>query len=214
MNIDTLILCGGGPVGLVQFGILKKFLEKKEIVYEKIKNIYSTSIGSVIGLIFILNNDYNDITNYFINRPYNKLYDFNLNNFLNIIKNKGLINSDFIKTFLKSIILASPLDVDENCTFLQLYNKTNIYFNVNSTCLNDFEVKMFNYLNTPEIKVLDAIYTSCSIPILFIPLSIDNNIYLDGGFISNCPIDNYIHDFKEKIDKDYSFSNCLILYNV
>ena len=51
MTIKHIVLCGGGPIGLVSYGAIKKLVEHKIIIYKNIKSIYSTSVGCFIALI-------------------------------------------------------------------------------------------------------------------------------------------------------------------
>ena len=78
------------------------------------------------------------------------------------------------------------INLDPDITFMELYNKTKILYTVNSFNISKCECDYFNYQNTPDIKVLDAIMASCSIPLLFPSYNINNNYYYDGGLINNC----------------------------
>ena len=43
-KIEHLVLCGGGPVGLVQYGSLKYLTNNGYLFLSNIKSIYATSI--------------------------------------------------------------------------------------------------------------------------------------------------------------------------
>ena len=55
MTIKHLVLCGGGPVGIVIYSALKKLINKNIINLKEIKSIYSTSIGAFVSFIVLLN---------------------------------------------------------------------------------------------------------------------------------------------------------------
>ena len=78
MVINHLVLSGGGPVGLVEYGVLKQLTKLNIINYKNIKSIYATSIGSYIGLIYLLNYKWEWIDDFLIKRPLNKLVGNNL----------------------------------------------------------------------------------------------------------------------------------------
>ena len=76
MTIKHIVLCGGGPVGLVSYGAIKKLMNNNIIIYENIKSIYSTSIGCFIAFIFMLNLKLDWIDDYIIKRPWENLVNF------------------------------------------------------------------------------------------------------------------------------------------
>jgi predicted acylesterase/phospholipase RssA len=71
----------------------------------------------------------------------------------------------------------------------ELYLKTGITFTVNATNLSDYNLEYFNNRLTPDVKVMDAIVASSSLPILFPPYLINETYYYDGGFCDNCPVE-------------------------
>ena len=83
--VKHLVLTGGGPVGLVEYGALKYLTEKNYIIYENIKSIYSISIGGIIGLIYILKYDWTWMDDFLIKRPWNKLFNITYSSYMNIL---------------------------------------------------------------------------------------------------------------------------------
>ena len=47
---------------------------------------------------------------------------------------------------------------------------------------------MFFHKTHPHVKLVDACYASCSIPVVFKPISIDEKYYIDGGILLNYPV--------------------------
>ena len=91
--IKHLVFCGGGPVGLVQYGALKCLTNNNIINRNTLESIYATSIGSVIAFIYMLDFDWSWIDDFFIKRPWEKLVNFSYAVYLNIFYEK--------KSFLK-----------------------------------------------------------------------------------------------------------------
>ena len=54
MTIKHLVLCGGGPVGLVMYGALKRLHERNVWKLSDIESIYMCSIGSLFGITISL----------------------------------------------------------------------------------------------------------------------------------------------------------------
>ena len=101
MLIENLVIGGGGGATLAFIGIIKILLEKEIINIKNLNNIYAVSGGSIIGFLILINMDYKDIENYFIKRPWNKLFENKINeNLLNRInisfQEKGILDLTFI----------------------------------------------------------------------------------------------------------------------
>ena len=69
MTIKHIVLCGGGPIGIVSYGAIKELMINKIINYKDIKSIYSTSIGCFISLIILFNLNFEWIDDFIVKRP-------------------------------------------------------------------------------------------------------------------------------------------------
>jgi predicted acylesterase/phospholipase RssA len=70
-----------------------------------------------------------------------------------------------------------------------------------ATNLNKYCYKKFNYIDTPDVKVLDAIRMSISIPFVFTSNSFEGDLHVDGGLIDNYPSGL----FKDNLDNVLGF---------
>ena len=204
MVIKHLVLSGGGVVGLVEYGILKQLSKSNIISYKNIKSIYATSVGTFIGLIYLLNYKWEWMDDFFIKRQLDKLVSNKLNLY-NFFFKKGIIDEELIKIIIKPLLLGKNLD--ENITLKQFYDINKIKFNIYVSNISLFKKEVFNYLTTPDMSIIKAIAISMSIPILFQPNYYNNNLYLDGGIFLNTPLNECY--LTEKCDKD----NILVLFN-
>jgi len=205
MTIKHIVLCGGGPVGIVSYGAIKELVCKNIIDYNEIKSIYSTSIGCVVALIFLLKLDWNSIDDFIVKRPWTNLMNFSSVDYFNLIFTKGLCDENFIITCLKPLFLAA--DVDINITLRELYNLTNIHWHLFTSNLNKFTKVDLNYLTHPDLTVIQSIHMSVSIPVIIKPPFYNNEYYLDGGIFSNSPVnDCYLYE-KCTADNILSFVN-------
>ena len=203
--IKHLVLCGGGPIGLVEYGALKYLTNNNIINHSTIESIYATSIGSIIAFIYILNFDWAWIDDFFIKRPWEKLVNISYSAYLNIFYDKGIVNKKIIINALKPLFLAKEIKL--TITLLEFYNLTNIEFNIYTCNLTSFKKEKLNHINTPNLELLDALYMSSSVPVMFAPLYITNCYYLDGGIFVNCPINECIFDKKCSTDEILCFTN-------
>ena len=203
--IKHLVLSGGGPIGFVEYGALKYLTQKKFIEHKNIESIYAISIGGVIGLIYILNYDWEWMDDFLIKRPWNKLTNFSYSSYINILYEKGLVNKNVVISAFEPLFLAKNIPL--NITLLEFYNLTKIEFNIFACCLDELNQKKFNYITTPNIELIDALYISLAIPIMFVPLYINNSFYLDGGILVGCPINQCIAEKQCEHDDIFCFMN-------
>ena len=203
--IKHLVLCGGGPIGLLEYGALKYLTNNNIINHSTIESIYATSVGSIIAFIYILNFDWAWIDDFFIKRPWEKLINISYSAYLNIFYDKGIVNKKIIINALKPLFLAKEIKL--TITLLEFYNLTNIEFNIYTCNLTSFKKERLNHINTPNLELLDALYMSSSVPVMFVPLYITNCYYLDGAIFVNCPINECIFDKKCSHDEILCFTN-------
>ena len=204
-TIKHLVLCGGGPIGLLEYGALKYLTNNNIINHSTIESIYATSVGSIIAFIYILNFDWAWIDDFFIKRPWEKLINISYSAYLNIFYDKGIVNKKIIINALKPLFLAKEIKL--TITLLEFYNLTNIEFNIYTCNLTSFKKERLNHINTPNLELLDALYMSSSVPVMFVPLYITNCYYLDGAIFVNCPINECIVDKKCCHDEILCFTN-------
>ena len=203
--IKHLVLCGGGPIGLVQYGALKNLSNNNIINRSTLESIYATSIGSIIAFIYMLNFDWTWIDDFFIKRPWEKLVNLSYVAYLNIFYDKGIVNKNIIINALKPLFLAKEISL--TITLLEFYELTKIEFNIYTCNLTSFKKEKLNHNNTPNLELIDALYMSSSVPVMFVPLYINNCYYLDGGIFINCPINECIFDKKCYSDEIICFTN-------
>ena len=205
MTIKHIVLCGGGPVGIVSYGAIKELVSKNIIRPDEIKSIYSTSIGCIVGLIFLLKLEWNSIDDFIIKRPWGNLMNFSSIDYFNLLFTKGLCDETFLITCLKPLFLAA--DVNINITLKEFYNLTKVHWHLFTSNLNKFTKVDLNYITHPDLTVIQAINMSISIPVLVKPPFYNNEYYLDGGIFSNNPInDCYLYE-KCRSDELIAFIN-------
>ena len=181
MVIDTLCLSGGGIYGFNLIGCLKYLDESKIIILNKIKKIVGTSVGSLLGLLLIINYDINSIIKILYKLNFENIdLEYDIDNF---IENYGFNNCSEILTIIQSLFF-NKLNVYD-LTFMELYKKTGKDFNVIVVNLTKKQEELLNYKNNPEMSVILALRMSISIPLMFYPVKYNNNLYIDGSVMNN-----------------------------
>lgn len=178
--------------GIYIIGALKELIDKNIIIMDNIKSIYGTSIGSVIATLLALNLNWNDVIDYFINKPWGKNIELPHNILLSTYNDKGIINKKYINMLLLTFFKYKNIKYD--ITMLDFYNINNIELHFYTIRINDFKLIDLSHKTHPNLKVLDAIYMSCSMPILFKPLMYKDSYYIDGGLLNSYPLYNCINN--------------------
>lgn len=194
MPIKHLVISGGGPNILQLYGGLKYSHIKNIWSIDNIESIYATSAGAIVGLLLLLKIPFEDIDNYFINRPWDTIFNISAQHILQLLKQTGIFNINSLTEFLDPLLKCKQCH--STLTLKQLYDMTNINFFVFTSCLNDFEYNSISHNTHPNMLVIEAIYSSISIPCLFEPLHYENKYYFDGGLFSNYPLDKCIENLK------------------
>lgn len=190
--IKKLVISGGDLTFLSMLGAIK--IIKDDIT--NVDEIFSVSCGSWVGLFLSLKIDAEIIINYFIERPWHKLFYFDSDKLLNLYDSIGIYGVDVFYEIFKPLFKICNLDV--NITMKDLYEYSNIKLNIYSTKYSDLSFCCFNHEKTPDLKVIDAIFMSSSIPIIFKPLKYNNDYYIDGGYNCNFPLYECIKNIENK----------------
>ena len=193
MEIDTLILSGGGVNCLGLFGSLK-YLEENKIIEKDFKNI-KTIIGVSGGIFniipFLLNLSYESIIKIVLNYDCEKIIDcekFTINDILldyGILKNPG---SQIIETILINKGLSKEL------TLIELYNLTNINLISKVVNLTQSKVLYVNHESHPNLKLTVVCDMTSCIPGIFKPIIYEGEYYVDGAVCGNFPIEKNVSD--------------------
>jgi predicted acylesterase/phospholipase RssA len=180
MVIKNIVFSGGGLKGWAYIGTLKALYEL--IDFKNIEQIIGVSIGSVFGLFYLLQIPYDFILDIIMNLNFKELIDIDIDN---ILVNQSLINGNNYIEKIKEIISTK---IDPDITFIELYHYNKILYTTNALNINNSKIEYFNYKLTPNVKIVDAIMASSSLPLLFPPYKINEKYYYDGGLCNNCPV--------------------------
>jgi NTE family protein len=195
-KIKHIVVSGGSIWGFCAFGIIFEAIECGFLNIHDVESIYGTSIGAVVGLLYALKIDPNIIKEYIVNRPWESVCKKSMCAFFEIFEKKGFVQKVFFEDFFSPLL--KSIDLDINITMRDLYNFNGIEFHVFVTELNSFKLIDISYKTHPNWHVIDAIFSSCTIPFMFSPIIEDGNCYLDGGFFLNYPISKCIENVENR----------------
>lgn len=206
MTIKHLVISGGGPVMFRAMGALQKLEQEKFWIRENLKSIYGTSAGAFVGLVISLNYDWETVNKYFIERPWHEAFPITPVTLFDAFGRKGLYEKSVMRKIFKPLFDAK--DIPLTITMKQFYELTNIHLHLYTFELHKFEIVDISYTTHPDVEILDAVYMSCALPIVFSPFIIEDKCYLDGGVRTNYPLNNCIENEPEiNTDEILGFKN-------
>jgi len=185
--IKHIVVSGGGHYGLTMYGILKESHKNGFWKHENIQSLYGTSIGSFICLLVSLQYDWETLDKYFIDRPWEKVFDFSIHSIIEAFEKRGIFNQSSMNDLMEPLFLGK--NISPNITLKEFYEKTKIDLYITTSEIVNFDLNILSHKTHPEWKLMDAIYASCTIPVIFAPIIRNNCCYIDGGLFSSYPLD-------------------------
>jgi len=155
-----LVLSGGGARGIAHIGVLKA-LDEMEIEFH---HVSGTSAGAIVGALYA--------------------YGYKPDRIFELVKNLSLFNS------VRPAFAWTGLLTMDGLKELLLKNiPENNFANLSiplTVAATDIRMGKIHYFSEGEL--IPAIVSSCSIPAVFNPVSINGNLYVDGGLLDNLPV--------------------------
>lgn len=193
--IEHLVISGGGQTGLAFYGILRESEQQGFWSVDNIKSIYATSVGSFLAVLIALKYDWPTADNYLVNRPWHTIFKVDIYSVMQAFGRRGILGVDIMEQMLGPLFAGK--DIPLGITLGELYELTGIELYFFTTELNAFELVKVSHLTHSEWRVVDAVYASCTLPILFAPLIRDGKCYIDGGSLCSYPVQACLDDGRE-----------------
>lgn len=198
-EIDTLAIQGGGIKLITAIGALR-ILEQKDLM-KGINKLAGSSAGAIICVLLNIGFTADEIESTVFSQTSSIVHDFFLKIPYHLLFNYGLYTGNKMIKYIQTLFTEKGFDLD--ITFSQLYEKTGKTLVLTGTSLNTMDTFYFNYHTMPDMKVIDALRISISIPIYFTSVEYKINdithIMVDGGTLQNFPI--YYFDIVDNTGK-------------
>lgn len=213
MPIKHLVISGGGPIAFSTIACIQHLEQNGVWKLDEIETIYATSAGGIVAAILCCKYDWETINTYLLKRPWQEAYPITAEQLLNIYTNKGLFDARFTEIMFKPLLEGKNLSLD--ISLLDFYKYSNIEIHFFSMELNSFTVCDISYKTHPDLQLVKALHMTCAIPILFAPVCFEGKCYIDGGIVTNYPLDNCLQEHSN-VDEILAFKNkyCLDFDNV
>lgn len=184
----THVCIGGGSIkGFSYLGVLH-YLFSNNII-KKITKLHACSIGSLITIIIIMGISPINIFEDMLKTDLSTYWDLDVNRITTEFSILGRSIFNFWIEYITKYI-------DPNTTIKDFSEKYEVDINIITTCLNSRQTVIMNKNDYPDVKIVDALIASSSIPFLFPPYKINDKYYVDGAVkcLSGC--------FNETINDD------------
>jgi NTE family protein len=189
MEIDTLVLSGGGINCLGMVGSLK-YLQENDLIkknFSNIKTIIGVS-GGIFNIIpFLLKYSYEGILKVVFNYDCEKIVDLEKFTINDMLLDYGVLKN-VCSTIVESMLVHKGLSKD--ITLKDFYEYTNIELILKVVNLNKNNIVFASYKNFPELKLTTACDMTSCIPFVFKPIKYKDEYYVDGALCGNFPIEH------------------------
>lgn len=159
-----IALGGGGAKGLAHIGVLK-VLEAHGIVPDLVSG---TSIGALIGALYLLHGDIHAVEEYALSFENSNLYPY----LAPRPSSSGIISEKKIRAFLDGILGSTRIEALGRQFFCP------------ATDIRSGREVMFD-----RGSLQQAVRASISVPVIFKPVRLGKNYLVDGGLLNPVPVD-------------------------
>jgi len=191
-KIRHLVLSGGGGTGIAYYGALRESHKDGFWNINDIQSIHGVSCGAIFAFLMsmIKHIDWDAYDDYCIKRPWETVFGFSPDRLLKAYTNVGICGRETVELVVAPVLRS--VDLSLNVTLREFYEFTGIETHYYTTNLNTYTLVDLSYKTHPEWTVVDCIYSSCALPLLFRPNRVGGEVYVDGGFLCNYPLQQCI----------------------
>jgi predicted acylesterase/phospholipase RssA len=140
----------------------------------------------IIATLICLKFDWETINDYVIKRPWQDVFKIQVQTIFDAYTNRGVYDVKIIETCLKPLFNAKDLSLSITLEEFYQYSKIELHFF--SFEINEFKLIDVSHITHPNLLLTQAILMTCAIPVLLTPFIVDNKCYIDGGMVSNYPL--------------------------
>lgn len=184
--IKHISISGGGPLFLNMYGAIKRAEETKIWEKSNIETLHGTSAGAILCVMIALDYAWDILDNYIINRPWQNVLSFNVLQMYEYYEKNGILDMTLIEEMFMPLF--KGIGLQKNITLGEFESIIGKKLYIYATNFNTFEVEELSADVCPSVSVLDAVYASCTLPILFRPQKIQNVVYIDGCIFLDNPL--------------------------
>ena len=193
------VFSGGAAGGLYLYGALRMAHQQGLWDYSDVKTVWGTSAGSILAVCLVLKYEWSVLDDYLIKRPWKVIFKMDM---MRLMNERGMMGKEVIEGLMTPILAGKGLKAD--ITMEELFLETGIEMHIFTTELdsldNAFSSLDVCYKTHPTWRVIDAVYASSCLPLIFVPYEIremclvdgdepfeKTRMFLDGGILASFP---------------------------
>lgn len=182
----SLVIAGGAMKVMASIGVFK-YLEERDAI-SPIRTFVGTSAGALACLMLSLGYSSEEIKTMVLDSLADpSITDFGGDSIFNVLSNYGLNSGTSIEKLVERAVFKKCKKTD--ITFMDLAKITGKHLVVCVSNLTKERTEFMSVDTAPNLRVARAIHASCSLPLMYEPVEINGDMYLDGGLYNNFPID-------------------------
>ena len=181
-------------MGLRFMGVLEHLRKQGVWRFEELESIHATSIGCMAAVVLCLQfEEWEDVENYFVNRPWNKVLALDGRQLLEALYRKGVFGEELTRCVLAPLLEAKGLSPDVTlAAFHDFCPAVTMTF---ITCeVNGFHAVPLSHVTHPDLPLTTAVAMSAALPGLFRPVMHGGGCHIDGGILCNFPAEYCVAD--------------------
>jgi predicted acylesterase/phospholipase RssA len=192
MKLKHLVLSGGGPSGLLTYGVASHLAKQGFWQLADIRSMYGCSIGAYLCVLFSLGYAWDWLDDYLIKRPWEKLVAGYTTHLIDIYEKKCLVTEHFFTEAIAPLLRAK--DLSETITLKELYAYNQIEIHLYATNINAAQLEKIDlsHKTHPDLTVIKALRMTMAFPVIFEPVCDDSGCYIDGGLLNNFPLNDCV----------------------
>jgi NTE family protein len=183
------MLSGGGVKVISMIGTIRVLTERG--LLRSLKEVSGVSAGAWLAVMVAAGLSIETIETVAHDFDFSHIRNITPETILGFPETFGMDDGYSLIKFLESI-LRVVVKVNANITFSEFQNLklSNIQFRCWATDLKEHTLREFSYEKTPNVKIIDALRASMSLPLYFIPVTdpITGNTLTDGGIQGSLPL--------------------------
>ena len=200
------VFSGGAAGGLYLYGALKMSHQQGLWDYSDIKTVWGTSAGSILAVCLALKYEWSVLDDYLVKRPWKAVFKMDM---MRLMRERGMIGREFLDGLMIPILAGKGLKAD--ITMEELFLETGVEMHIFTTELdsldNAFSSVDISYKTHPTWRLIDAVYASSCLPLVFVPYEIremclvdgdepfeKTRMFLDGGILASFPFHYCLRD--------------------
>ena len=197
--LKNIVLSGGSVKSISFIGALQALYERNML--QDVTRYICSSGGSIIGVLMTMGFSPATILENILKVVdiYEQL-DVDVEAVLGIVENFGIENGDFFINWIKTKVRETfKIPEMTDLTFLEFAKLTGKDLVICASDIIDRKSVFFSLDKTPTTSVFEAIRASMAIPLIMVPVRIDDALYVDAALFNNFPMNFFDTLNKENI---------------